>query len=145
MATTAGYEIVWQHLGRYNATSKIRKTQLKAEALQKPEWQVQQLNLPSFELLLSRGNLSNEITSPEYLLDSQMGVCGFGLQKSPRIQGSVLNMTEAVGLEGTCKHVLPPPSQGQYWEQSEGTKGQAPMQMCAKLQEQDMEKALKQF
>lgn len=29
MATTSGYEIVWQHLGRYNVTSKIRKTQLK--------------------------------------------------------------------------------------------------------------------
>lgn len=53
-------------------------------------------------------------------------------------------MTEAVGLEETCKDILPPPSQGQKWEQSEGT-GQAPMQMCAKLQEQDMDKAAKQF
>lgn len=50
-------------------------------------------------------------------------------------------MTEAVGLEGRCKDILPPPSQRQWQDKSEGTEGQAPMQMCSKLKEKDMEKA----
>ena len=50
-------------------------------------------------------------------------------------------MGEAVGLGRLCKDIFPAPSQRQECEQDRGKEGGAPVQRCAQLQKQNMEKA----